>query len=101
MEYPRNINAIIQTLKDYKGFKTNAELARFLGVGSSAISNWIARDYIDEGLVTSKIPEVTLTFLRTGQLPMTEQRDIIPILMQKIERLERRIEQLESKYGKT
>ena len=86
--------------RDCKGFKTNAEFAEFLGITRSAISNWIARDYIDEGLILSKIPEITLTFLRTGEYPMTEQRDIVQVLLQKIERLERRIDKLEKEYGK-
>lgn len=95
MEYPRNINAILQSIKDYKGFRTNAEFAEFLGVTKSAISNWIARDYIDENLILSKIPEITLRFLRTGEYPMTEQVDVVSTLLKRIELLERRIEQLE------
>lgn len=95
MEYPRNINAILQSIKDYKGFRTNTEFAEFLGVTKSAISNWIARDYIDENLILSKIPEITLRFLRTGEYPMTEQVDVVSTLLKRIELLERRIEQLE------
>lgn len=91
----RNISHILQSIKDYKGFKTNTALAEFLGVGKSAISNWIAREYIDEELIKSRIPEIRLEFLRTGEFPMTEQRDIISVLLQKIERLERKIEKLE------
>lgn len=91
----RNINHILRSIKDYKGFRTNTELADFLGVGKSAISNWIARDYIDESLIVSKIPEIRLEYLRTGEFPMTEQNDIIQVLLQKIERMERKIEQLE------
>lgn len=91
----RNINHILRSIKDYKGFRTNTELADFLGVGKSAISNWIARDYIDESLIVSKIPEIKLEYLRTGEFPMTEQNDIIQVLLQKIERMERKIEQLE------
>jgi hypothetical protein len=91
----RNISQILQSIKDYKGFKTNTKLAEFLGVGKSAISNWIARGVLDEELIKSKIPEIRLEFLRTGEYPMTEQRDIISVLLQKIERLERKIEQLE------
>lgn len=91
----RNINHILRSIKDYKGFRTNTELADFLGVGKSAISNWIARDYIDENLIVSKIPEIRLEYLRTGEFPMTEQNDIIQVLLQKIERMERKIEQLE------
>ena len=98
----RNVQNILQSIKDYKGFKTNAELAEFLGVSRSAISNWIARQVLDEKLIQSKIPEIRLEYLRTGEKPMTEQRDIISTLQRQIEYLERRIEQLEKelKYGK-
>lgn len=91
----RNVSRILQSIKDYKGIKTNAELAEFLGVSRSAISNWIARGKMDENLIMSKIPEVRLEFLRTGEFPMTEQHDVIGILLDRIERLERRIEKLE------
>lgn len=96
----RNISQILQSIKDYKGFRTNTQLAEFLGVGKSAISNWVAREYIDEELIKSRIPEIRLEFLRTGEFPMTEQRDIISVLLQKIERLERKIEKLEKENGK-
>lgn len=96
----RNISHILQSIKDYKGIKTNAGLAEFLGVSRSAISNWIARGSLDENLIVSKIPEITLRFLRTGEYPMTEQHDVIGILLDRIERLERRIEKLEKEHGK-
>lgn len=96
----RNISHIIQSIKDYKGIKTNAGLAEFLGLSKSAISNWIARDYLDENLIMQKIPEITLRFLRTGEYPMTEQHDVIGNLLKRIEHLERRIEQLEKEHGK-
>lgn len=95
MEYPPNISAILQSIKDYKGFRTNTELAEYLGVTKSAISNWIARGYIDESRILSRMPEINLTFLRTGQYPMTEQVDVVDVLLKRIELLERRIERLE------
>ena len=95
----RNINHILQSIKDYKGFKTNAGLAKFLGVSPSTISNWIAREILDEQLILSKIPEITLRYLRTGEYPMTEQHDVIGNLLKRIEYLERRLDKLE-KYGK-
>lgn len=95
----RNVYQILQSIKDYKGFETNADLAEFLGVSRATISNWIARNTINEQLIQERIPEIRLEFLRTGKNPMTEQRDIISILQKKIEYLERRIEELE-KYGK-
>lgn len=94
----RNINHILQAIKDYKGFKTNAGLAEFLGVSRSALSNWTARGTLDEGLIMEKIPEIRVEFLRTGEYPMTEQLDVIDILLKRIEILERKIEKLE-RYG--
>lgn len=94
----RNINHILQAIKDYKGFKTNAGLAEFLGVSRSALSNWIARGTLDEGLIMEKIPEIRVEFLRTGEYPMTEQLDVIDVLLKRIETLERKIEKLE-RYG--
>ena len=91
----RNINHILQCIKDYKGFRTNAELADFLGVSRSTISNWTARQTLDENLILSKIPEITLQFLRFGTLPMTAQHDVIGNLLKRIEHLERRLDKLE------
>ena len=91
----RNVSRILQSIKDYKGIKTNAGLAEFLGVSASAISNWIARGTLDEGLIMEKIPEIRVEFLRTGEYPMTEQLDVIDVLLKRIEILERKIEKLE------
>ena len=93
----RNISNILQSIKDYKGIKTNTALAEYLGVSRSALSNWIARGTIDESLIVSKIPEIRMEFLRTGEFPMTEQRDIVSILQRRIEILERKIEELEKR----
>ena len=95
----RNISHILQCIKDYKGFKTNTALAEYLGVSKATLSNWIARGTLDERLIQQKIPEIRLEFLRSGEMPMTEQGDMIQFLLRKIEMLERKIEKLE-KYGK-
>lgn len=94
----RNITHILQSIKDYKGFKTNASLAEYLGVSRATISNWIARDTLDEQLILSKIPEIKIEFLRTGKQPMTEQNDIVATLERRIAVLERMIRVLEKKY---
>jgi predicted transcriptional regulator len=90
----RNINHILQAIKDYKGFKTNAGLAEFLGVSRSALSNWIARGKLDENLILEKIPEIRREFLRSGEYPMTEQNDIVATLERRIAVLERMVEML-------
>ena len=95
----RNISHILQSIRDYKGFRTNAELAEFLGVSRSALSNWIARKTIDEELIRSKIPEVRLEFLRSGEFPITEQDDVVQVLLERIVRLERMVENLEKELN--
>ena len=95
----RNVNAILRAIKDYKGLRTSKELAKFLGVCPSAISNWIARDYLDEELIRSKIPEVRIEFLQTGEFPMTDRDVFINSLLKRIETLEDAIQKLEEKYG--
>lgn len=94
----RNVSHILQSIKDYKGIKTNTELAEFLGVGKSAISNWLKRNTLDEHLIQSKIPEIRMEFLRMGEFPMTEPDDVVSNLLKRIEILERKLENLE-KYG--
>lgn len=94
----RNIKHILQSIKDYKGFKTNASLAEYLGVSKSTLSNWVARNTLDENLILSKIPEIRIDFLRTGEKPMTEQNDIVATLERRIAVLERMIRVLEKQY---
>lgn len=95
----RNINFILQAIKDYKGIRTNAALAEFLGVSRSAISNWISRGTLDEKLICKKIPEIRLEFLRTGEFPMTEQSEIVNTLLRRIEILEQMVAKLEQEHG--
>lgn len=95
----RNINLILQSIKDYKGIRTNTALAEFLGVSRSAISNWISRGTLDEKLICKKIPEIRLEFLRTGEFPMTEQSEIVNTLLRRIEILEQMVAKLEQEHG--
>lgn len=95
----RNVSHILQSIKDYKGIRTNTELAEFLGIGKSAISNWLKRNTLDEHLIQSKIPEIRMEFLRKGEFPMTEQDDVVQILLERITKLERKIEQLEKELN--
>ena len=95
----RNISHILQSIKDYKGIRTNTALAEFLGVSKSALSNWIARGTLDERLISAKIPEIRLEFLRTGEFPMTEQTNVVNTLLRRIEILEQMVAKLEQEHG--
>ena len=91
----RNVAKILQSIKDYKGLRTNTALAEYLGVCKSTLSNWIARGTLDDRLIRAKMPEVRREFLMTGEMPMTEQGNMIEFLLRKIEALERKIECIE------
>ncbi|UGU16290.1 helix-turn-helix domain containing protein [Sinomicrobium kalidii] len=48
-----SVDDVLQNLKDYFGFKTNKDLAEFLGVRPNTISTWKKRNSIDyERLIT-------------------------------------------------
>ena len=42
-----NVTDIVKRAKEVMGFKTDVELANYLGVSRSTLSNWCARNSID------------------------------------------------------
>ena len=58
---------IVKRAKSQKNFKTDSELAAFLGISRSTLSNWIARNSIDYPLVLGKLKEVDYNWLLTGK----------------------------------
>lgn len=58
---------IIKRAKRVKGFKTDSDLAAFLGVSRSTLSNWIARNSIDFPLLLGRLDEVDYNWLLTGK----------------------------------
>ena len=48
-------------------FKTDADLAAYLGVSRSTLSNWIARNSIDFPLLLSKMKDVDYNWLLVGK----------------------------------
>ena len=58
---------IINDLMKYKGFKTKAEFARFLGISSQLLSKWIERDTFDIVKMTNAFPEINTNWLITGE----------------------------------
>lgn len=58
---------IVKRAKSVKNFKTDSELAVFLGISRSTLSNWIARNSIDFPLVLGSLKEVDYNWLLTGK----------------------------------
>ena len=58
---------IVKRAKLVKGFKTDSELAAFLGISRSTLSNWNARNSIDFPLLLGRLDDVDYNWLLTGK----------------------------------
>lgn len=59
-------NYIIDEIKKYLGFIRDSELADFLGIGQSTISNWRRRNTLDYELILSKCEDLDANWLFRG-----------------------------------
>ena len=62
-----NVADIVKRAKRVLNFKTDADLAAYLGVSRSTLSNWIARNSIDFPLLLSKMKDVDYNWLLVGK----------------------------------
>jgi len=60
-------SVILGRIKEYCKFSTDTELADFLGIQRSTLSNWVKRNSIDYDLVFSKCENIDKNWLLTGQ----------------------------------
>ena len=63
-----NVADIVKRAKRVLNFKTDADLAAYLGVSRSTLSNWVARNSIDFPLLLSKLKDV-------GKKPLIPQSE--------------------------
>lgn len=56
-----NVGDIVKRAKIVMAFKTDTQLAKFLGISRSTLSNWVARNSIDFPLLLSHFTEVDYT----------------------------------------
>ena len=62
-----NVADIVKRAKRVLNFKIDADLAAYLGVSRSTLSNWIARNSIDFPLLLSKMKDVDYNWLLVGK----------------------------------
>ena len=62
-----NVGDIIRRIKEVKGFKSDRQVADYLGVSKATVSNWTSRNSIDFPLVINKLADVDLNWLLTGR----------------------------------
>ena len=71
-----NVADIVKRAKRVLNFKTDADLAGYLGVSRSTLSNWVARNSIDFPLLLSKLKDVDYNWLLLGKgKPMPQLRN--------------------------
>ena len=63
-----NVADIVKRAKRVLNFKTDADLAAYLGVSRSTLSNWIARNSTDFPLLLSKMKDVDYNWLLLGNV---------------------------------
>lgn len=62
-----SVTQIVRRAKQVRRFKTDAELAEYLGVSRSTLSNWCARNSIDFPLLLEKFSEIDYNWLLAGK----------------------------------
>ena len=62
-----NVQEIVKRAKQVMKFKTDLELAQYLGVARSTLSNWMVRNSIDYPLLLNKMQDVDYNWLLTGK----------------------------------
>lgn len=60
-------NLILNKIKEYKDFKTDVELADFLGISRQNLSAWRTRNSINVNSIVDRLPELRRSWLLTGE----------------------------------
>lgn len=66
MAYILNSRLILNRIKDAYNLKNDAQLARFLDVLATRITNWVSRNSIDYEIIFSKCENINYDWLLTG-----------------------------------
>lgn len=62
-----DVGDIVRRAKSVKGFKTDCQMAEYLGISRSTLSNWVARNSLDFQLLLGKLQGVDYNWLLTGK----------------------------------
>ncbi|MBB2146591.1 hypothetical protein GM921_13900 [Pedobacter sp. LMG 31464] len=58
---------ILSRIKFHYKFKSDAQLARFLGLGTNTLANWYTRNTINYDLIFTKCNDLNPTWIITGE----------------------------------
>lgn len=62
-----NVQEIVKRAKETMGFKTDAAMAKYLGISRPTLCNWMGRNSMDYPLLLEKMRHVDYTWLLTGK----------------------------------
>lgn len=68
---------ILNRFKEAKNFSTDIELADFLGISKSTLSNWYKRNSIDYDLLFSKCEQIDMNWLLSGEGSMLKGDPVV------------------------
>ena len=71
------IRSMIYAIEEYKGFKTDAELADFLHISPQVLSKWIKKGSFDAKKIASVMPELSLDWLLSGRGEMLKKNELM------------------------
>lgn len=66
MEYEADVRLILNRIKEAYKLKNDAELAKYLDVLATRISNWVSRNTVDYDLIFTKCKDLNFDWLITG-----------------------------------
>lgn len=72
MGFIKDKSLILSRIKSHYDLKSNADLARFLGIAPNTVSNWYTRNSIDYELIFSKCEDLDLNSLLRNDLQLKE-----------------------------
>ena len=58
---------ILNRIKLFYKLRSDAELAKFLGISTATLGNWRGRDYLDYDLIFQKVSSENLMYFLTGK----------------------------------
>lgn len=64
------VSKILDEIKEYYKFKTDAEFARFLNIRPQSLSNWRSRNSFNPFLVYKQCPEINPDWILLGKRPI-------------------------------
>lgn len=89
-----NIGERLDAIKEYKGFSSDAELARQLGISKQRMYSWRTRDVWDVTTILKAFPELQPAWLDTGEGDMNHQGTLQALKLERVKELLRQKDEI-------